>query len=470
MLNNLFYLLENDDRAVAVVCGDKIISYKQLGRKIAGVLKYFQSSGVGQGDRILVNLPNGLDFLLCYMASIWGGYVVVPVNQSLPQEDKDYIMSVSRPVLVVDSALEYTEADLPKAKVSSGVFMISFTSGTTSKPKSVGHTLDNMVANVVAFNNLTGIGNNTVMLHVLPMGYMAGFLNTILSPFVAGGTVVIAPQFSALSALNFWEPAIANNCNAVWLTPTMCSFLERMLRDESVAEWTAENMKLVFVGTAPLPYPVRNSFERKFGVACLESYGMTEILLTSVNIPGKIAEKGSAGVALAGVEFNILDENGGKVAAGQEGNLYIKTDYMLAGTLADNGEIIEEKSSGDLATGDCAKLDSKGNLYITGRAKDLIIHGGTNISAKSIEDVLIEHENISEVAVVGRKHDFWGEEVVACIVFSNKNTGGVSEHELQRFCSERLNPDSVPTAYCFFDSLPKSSIGKVMKNALQEMI
>ena len=449
---------------------EQSITGKALYTKALEVAAFFEGEGVSPGDCVAVSLPNSMAFIFCYFACMLRGITIIPINPELPSHDIDYILALTKPKLVIkhEDELQYLQ-EVKETKLSlpgSTMLGIFFTSGTTSRPKGVCHSTENMFANAVAFNALVGLDSTTVMLHVMPMGYMAGFLNTILSPILAGGSVVLAPQFNASRAINFWTSAQTNNINAVWLTPTMVALLARLNRDENAAKWVHQNVRHVFVGTAPLPAATKTAFERVFNVRCLESYGMTEVMLVSSNTGMDEKHSASVGKLLPGVTLKAVNLKGEELPPGEEGSLYIKTPFALLGYFdCEAGVRLSALDGGWLATGDVGYLDEEQHLFITGRIKDLIIHGGTNVSPRAVEEVLLQYEEVEDAVVVGKPHSFWGEEVVAFLIVRNKNS--YDEMAIKRHCLGRLQADAIPTEYRVVDSFPRTSTGKIQNNKLK---
>jgi long-chain acyl-CoA synthetase len=326
-----------------------------------------------------------------------------------------------------------------------------------------------MLANAVKFNQLVGIDRNTRMMHIMPMGYMAGFLNTIFSPLMAGGTIVVAPQFNAKEAINFWQPAIESNVNALWLTPTMAALLARLNRNATTSQWTKNNLRHVFVGTAPFPKATKESFESTFGIPTLESYGMTEILIVASNHSEGVQKQGSVGHLLEDIEIQARDKQGNPLPKGEVGELFVKTPFALKGYLQpETGQINSPVADGWFATGDYGYLDADNDLFITGRIKDLIIHGGTNVSPTAVENLLMKHPDIQEAVVLGKPHAFWGEEVVAFVIM--KAGKSFIQESINEYCKNNLEFDGVPTTYKIVSDFPRSSTGKVKKHILKEVL
>jgi len=452
----------------AFVIDGEPVSYQSF---LAGVHKYilfFEQQGLKPQDRIIAELPNSLELLTCYFCCVFRDWVIVPVAQDLSDAQKAYYRETA------DAALDIVSVDqlpslneenkgleIPDLKrTDKDVFGIFFTSGTTSNPKGVCHLLERMIGNVQAFNQDQGLDHTTRMMHVMPMTYMAGFLNTVLSPLAAGGCVIIAPQFNAQTALHFWKPAIQGEANTVWMSPSMAALVAQMSRDAEVQEWVRDNMQHVFVGTAPYPASVRERFEAQFGVVSQESYGMSEVLLVACESKDSGRPEGSVGRLLSGIVMHNAPHEDETMA-----ELLIQSSYIMAGywspetKSADTGMV-----ESDFPTGDVGYLDENGHLFITGRKKDLIIKGGMNLSPRAIEDVIAAHPAILDVAVVGEPHQFWGEDVVAFVRLADEQDASVNK--IEEFAAEKLSKDQRPGRIIVVEDMPKSNTGKIQKHKL----
>lgn len=459
---------------IAFIDGNKEITYQTLISQSINLAKRFKSQGLSSGDRIAVKLLNGIEFVYCYFACMLGGFTIIPINISLPDKDINYIVEVVKPKLLIENLEQLkTENELifeQEIKLNfDNVFSIFFTSGTTSLPKGVCHTLGSMISNVLVFNELVGLTESTVTMHVLPMAYMAGFLNTILSPILAGGTVIIAPQFNAQQAIKFWQLAIENDVNTIWLTPTMVALLAKLNRDKSITEWTEKKLTNVFVGTAPLPKAVKQNFEQTFKTKCLESYGMTEILITASNSLKKEQKEYSVGLVLNKVQVEIRDKNGNLLPQENAGEVYVKSPFSLEGYIDKSQENTYcALKNGWFATGDYGYIDSDNYLFITGRIKDLIIHGGINVSPRAVEEFILSHPDVEDVSVIGQPHPFWGEVVVAFLIM--KDGKEFKNNSIKEYCQKGLHSDAIPTIFKIVNEFPRSSTGKIQKYLLQEML
>jgi long-chain acyl-CoA synthetase len=301
------------------------------------------------------------------------------------------------------------------------------------------------------------------------MGYMAGFLNTVLCPLLAGGSIVISQKFGAQSGMTFWDLVLKKSTNSIWLTPTMVAYLVRISRNKDIEQKVEGIVQNIFVGTAPLLSNVRKSFEEKFGITCLESYGTSETMLTSSNSFLFDKNVSGTGVLLEGVEIEVRDDAGKVLSKGEEGNIFIKSPYLLKGYLGlQNTSLISPLKSGFFDTGDYGYQDHNNYLFITSRTKDLIIRGGVNISPRYIEDILLKNRMIREVAIIGKAHPFWGEEIVAFVVL--EDSANFDMESIIEYCKENITNDSIPTIIKVVNELPYSSTGKVQKNKLKDLV
>jgi len=495
---------------------DRTFTYADTYRLGTGLAVELQARGIRRGDRVAIILHNSGEFALLYFACLYAGAVAVPVNPELHQREIDYVLAHSGAKLLVYSSAtsgffdgpalarngirlwklipcdEPRRADGDDADTWSlstirspqtdgwrpfggasadDLFSITFTSGTTSLPKGVSHRIGSLLENAAAFNYELEFDSTCRFLHILQMGYMAGFLNTLLCPFMAEATVVLASPFGPKSMLNFWEPVIRYGADTLWLSPTMLAGLLRMDRDPAGREYSQKHLKTVCVGTAPLPLKTKKEFQAKYGIEVFESYGLSELLLVSGNSRRFPRLDNSVGRVLPLVDAQVVDEGGKLADSGQEGEILIKTPYVMAGYL--NYQTLQPDSTTPgswFSTGDVGYLNKEGDLFVTARKKDLIIRGGVNVSPRLVEDVLLEHDAVAQVAVIGLPHDFYGEEVVAAIDLKPGCLLASERGSLIAFCKERLSPHCVPTRFVEVEQFPVSSNGKVQKNRLKEQL
>lgn len=455
----------------ALVSDEIELTYGELYSRALGLCDWMITQGCSKGDTVVLRLPNSWLFAVSYLACILGRFRFVPVNPDLSMQDQSYIIQRVSPRLIVEDVVllgdicpimaEGPEFDYPEGVVAA----IFFTSGTTGRPKGVCHTLEALTQNVISFNQSMGLDCKARLYHVLPMAYMAGFLNTLWSPWLAGGTVLIGPRFRPADALHFWQRFSSWKGNVIWLTPTLAAMLVRMNRDPDLARKVGADLQQVFCGTAPLPLAVRQSFLEMFGCPLQESYGMSEVLLVSAQTRAESMTNYHVGRPLQEILISLRPTD-----QCEKSEVIIYTPYALKGYLLENGEDSPLLEDGGMPSGDLGQMRD-GVLVITGRIKDLIIRGGLNVSPVMVENVLFREPGVQEVAVVGIPHNFWGEQIVACIVAKRGVDVGVLQASLQQRCANELGEGMRPDRYVWRDTLPMVSTGKIQKNLLvQELV
>lgn len=468
----------------------KTLSYAQTLALAASGAEMLTSLGLRRGDRFGIDLANSETFVILYLAALLGGFTIVPLNNALAKKDYTFILEKSCLTLLLTDKPP-VEAPLPCRVIHiqdevalqpgdnlaawrllqdidpDALFSIHFTSGTTSLPKGVPHRVGGLLGNAEAFTLFFGIGAEQRFLHIMPMSYMAGFLNNLLCPLMSGGSVVLATQFNAASALNFWGPVGRHGVNVIWMSPTMLASLIRLDRDETGVRYCQKVAPRIFSATAPLPMKIRQDFEAKYHTTVIESYGLSELLLLSANLGAAGTKDYSVGPLLPAARIEIRAEDGAPLPHASEGAIWVNTPYRSQGYLDYDTGKARTESPDWFDTGDIGHLDEDGYLFVTGRCKDLIIRGGFNISPRTIEELLAHHEGVRDVAVIGVQHDFYGEEIVAVIVPVSDQILPTLEDDLRRRCREQLGAAFVPDRFVIRESLPVSSTGKIQKTSLR---
>lgn len=454
------------DNLLLVTADGRSLTYGQALSNAMRLAAGWSEMGVQKGDSIALVMSNDIGFPCCYLACMIAGLIAVPINLELGKEAINFILNLARPKVVIEAVplIDYTctpssEFSFPTDPNACGA--IFFTSGTTGTPKGVCHSWSALVNNVASFNASMKIDASTRMYHVLPMAYMAGFLNTMLSPMVAGGAIVIGRRLTPETALDFWTLPVRERVNAIWMTPSIAAALARLVRDRMKAREAATGIGTILCGTAPLHPTVRQKFYELFGVPLQESYGTSELLLVSAQTRAR-AELMVADVGQPLSELTLTfrrDQDG-------RDELVIRSPFAALSYLSENGLAAISESDGFVPTGDVGKLED-GFLHITGRIKDLIIRGGVNISPRAVENVLGDLPGVEDVAVVGIPHEFWGEELVACVQASAEVDPVALEAAIRRRCRERLARSYQPDRVAILPTFPRAVTGKVQKGILQ---
>jgi long-chain acyl-CoA synthetase len=483
------------------------ITYREFHRQACALAAELRRQGLRKGDRVGVMLPNCCELAVLYFACMYLGAVIVPVNPAISKSETQFILASCKPALVVASSsharsihefhpkvialqtaaeatssangsnqikiddLDEPENFLPLETASADdLVVIMYTSGTSAKPKGLAHKLGCMFRNALAFAGVQGIDENSRFYLTLSMAYMGGFYNLLVLPFLCGASVVVDHVFDARSSLRFWEKARNNRVNTLWMAPTVLSILLRMDRGRAGEEFCRSSVRHVFVGFAPLSLKVKDKFESRYGVRLIENYGLSETLFVTARSESTLAGHGYVGEALPGIALRIVNDQGEHLAPGMDGEVQILTPDLMAGYLDPDGRLSETNSSAWFATGDVGRLDRETSLLITGRKKDIIIRGGVNISPAAIEEVLMQVDCISEVAVVSIPHDLYGEDIVAVLKLESGVEVDSALESVAAHAKRNLAQHQQPARYMAIDELPRTTSGKVQKARIRELV
>jgi long-chain acyl-CoA synthetase len=492
------------------VAGGRTWTYAEFDLAARSLASRMSRLGARRGDRVAVLLDNCPEFAVLYFACLRLGASAAPILPSWSRGDVDYLATHLDASLIVlsertrgaisTSAFESFQRRLwiegrrdgrdertrwslddplgAEAADDSGLedaaaddyWTITFTSGTTSRPKGVVHRIGSLFGAASAFARAMGYDDATRLYHVSPMAYMAGFLNTLLCPFVVGGCVVLDRPFDAKMAIDFWCEPMRRQANRLSLTPTMMATILRLDRGDLGPTYASARVKSVSVCTAPLPAELKREFEERYGVEALETYGLSETLFVSTNRPGA-AREGCVGPPIDSVEVEVRGEDGTRLPRGQAGEIFVRTPHATAGYFDPSTHGPDASTAPEwFPTGDLGALDSSGALHVTGRKKDLIVRGGVNVSPRAVEEAIRRHPGVRDVAVVGVPHELYGEEIAAVVELNSGWDWETIRDSLARHGRELLSESCRPGVYYETPSLPRSATGKVQKNSLRSML
>ena len=474
------------------------IETREIANQFAGGLR---NRGIKKGDRVMVILPNCPEVVFSYQGINRAGAIIVPVMFTLHPKEIHYIIANSGVKAIITSspiigkvraalkdiqnppllitvdhqdeksdalsfyellATEYQEDINPSINPSENdKAVILYTSGTTGSPKGVELTHKNLSSNAEnsAKHNESERGTT---LGVLPLAHVYGLTVTNIC-MLLGGSIVIFPNFDVKEIFAAIEKYKVKSFSAV---PTM---IHAMLSYPDSDQYDTSSLENVSSGSAPLPVVLLNAFQEKFKAKILEGYGLSEAapIVTAHNKNIEI-KPGSVGVPIPGVEIRIVDETGHELPVGEVGELIVRGDNVTPGYFNNPVETRKILKDSWLYTGDMAKVDEEGYLYIVDRKKDLIIRGGFNLYPRDVEEVLNRHSAVLEVSVVGIPDERMGEEMVACVV--KKPDDEVTEQELILYCQEHLAKNKTPRHVMFMDFLPRNGVGKILKTHLRQKV
>ncbi|MFJ6410094.1 long-chain fatty acid--CoA ligase [Streptomyces hydrogenans] len=472
---------------IAVVEGASRFTYRELWDAALRCAAGLREAGVKPGDRVAVLLPNTTEFLRVYYGALAAGATVVPVHALLVADEVRFVLEHSGSVALVSGGPLWAVADeaaraagvrafqgAPSASDPlvaaepadpSGTAVILYTSGTTGRPKGARLTHLNIVMNAaVTSQDLLGLGEGDVVLGCLPLFHSYGQTCAMNGTLRQGATLVLMPRFSGPAALE----VLADEGVTVFMgVPTM---YHALVEAAAASERRPEALRAAVSGGAALPVAVLERFEETFSTQILEGYGLTETSpVATFNQPHLGRRPGTVGHPVWGVEVGVADAAlDGEIRLlpdGEIGEVVVRGHNIFAGYLDDPEATAAAIVDGWFRTGDLGARDEDGFLRIVDRKKDLVIRGGFNIYPREVEEVLVRHPSVSEVAVIGVPDEVKGEEVCAVVV-RREGSAPLTEDELVDWARERLGRHKYPRLVRFVDTLPLGPTGKVLKRAL----
>ncbi len=497
---------------IAIVAGTQRVGYRELHERIRRIAHGFHGLGVREGDRIVLVLPNCVEFVVAEYAAFMLGAVVVTVNPRLSADEVAHIVGDAAPALlvyrddtraIVDGAakdrvshehaaarrvvvgvasvdeldlasLERAGADrlrqgvtLPTLDVGHDDALIMYTSGTTGRPKGALITHANMIIqNLLLQGQAWQIHGDDRFLAMTPLAHRAGCAR-LYNALGLGGTLVLMDKFDVEQALNLIE---AEQITVTGLVPTVIRMMLPKLRERPQR---CASLRRVIVSTEAFPVELKRELLELLPDAQIHSvFGSTEVLATNLGHAEQFTHPASVGRPLPGVEVRLVDDAHHDVAAGEVGELIVRSGEpgrwaTMRGYFNRPQDTAATIRDGWVYTGDLARADAEGYLYIVDRKKDMVISGGYNIYSKEVEQVLMGHPAVADAAVIGVPDPVFGEAVAAYVQLRN-GASLVSADELIDHCRAALASYKKPKHVRLVSALPRNSTGKVLKNVLRE--
>lgn len=466
-------------------------TYADLDRRTNQLAGALAARGIGKGDRVALLAPNCAEYFELQFACGRLGAIMLPLNWRLTVPELEYILGDSTPKLLIhDRSFADQAAKLSKSRLQinhdggdcdygsalaaappappavplghDDIGMVMYTSGTTGHPKGAIITHGMVFWNCVNLGIPALISPQTVQLVVLPLFHTGG-LNCYANPVLhAGGTILIMRTFDPGLALDYIsDPALG--ITHFFGVPAPYQFMMQHPKFQS-ADLT--RLKIAGVGGAPCALAILEGWTAR-GVPLVQGWGMTETSPagTMLDAADAVRKVGSAGKAMMHTAIRIIDDGGQDVAPGGIGELLIKGPNITPGYWNKPEATASAFTDGWLHTGDAARMDDEGFVYIVDRWKDMYISGGENVYPAEVENVLFQLPQVADAAIIGVPNERWGEVGMAVIVRKTGQT--IEEGDVIRHCLGRLAKFKVPQSVTFVDVLPRNATGKVLKRELR---
>ncbi|MPY80168.1 MAG: AMP-binding protein [Actinophytocola sp.] len=481
---------------VALVVGEREISYRQLAELIEQTAGALAGRGIGYGDRVAVLAKNSLEYVQLYFATAALGTILVPLNFWHRTSEHAHTLTDSEPALLLveaqyDKVIEPAAQGIPVLRIpgpendradwdrflDGGVtvpevavnendpHMILYTSGTTGRPKGAMLSHRRTVDDAFAMATTLRAHDRDVFMNYFPPFHVGNWDH--MKPFLlVGAKVILLREFDVDTVL----PLLARHRVSVILgVPTM---LHALITHTDFADTDTSSVRLLYYGAYD-PSGIMDRTADAFGaregrIQMAHTYGLTEAgPFVTWCPPADVFQRwGSIGRAMPGVDLALLDDNGNEVPRGEPGEICVRGPRMI-GYWRNEEASREALAGGWLHTGDVAVADADGFLTIVDRKKDVIRSGGQNVWSKEVEDCLAQHPSVAEAAVIGLPDSVYEEQVVAIIVPSGQPEPQLAE-ELTTFVRTNLAGYNTPKSVHFVAEFPRTAVGKIQKHVLRE--
>jgi long-chain acyl-CoA synthetase len=483
----------------ALICDDSTVTYRELQRQVLSLAYNLQKLGIQKGDRVALLFPNCNEMAVAYFACAVLGAIAVPLNNRLTGKDLTYILSDCGARMIVvgfqffevfqtireglrslkdviyagperkpgaiyfGDLLDAAEPPQEAALTPEDVAVIMYTSGTTGLPKGAMMTHRNVFTNARNCGAALAYRENDITLIVVPLFHVTGLNSQLVAFLYVGGTCVILKAYKTAEMIRAVE---RQRITVLFNVPTMYVL---MLINETLQDTDVSSVRMAAYGGAPMDRETIVALKERLGLDLYNAYGLTESSSLTTVLPAcdAVRKAPSVGLPVSGVRLKIIAADGKETAAGEAGELLIRGPNIVQGYFNKPEATQKAVIDGWLHTGDVARIDDEGYVFIVDRMKDMIVRGGENIYSIEVESVLNSHPQVLESAVVPEPHHIFGEVVKAFVVLRPETQA--TPEEIIEFCRRNIADYKVPANVVFLSELPRNPGGKVVKNKLKEV-
>ncbi len=492
---------------LAIAYGPKELTYAEFNARTNRLANGLNRLGVQQGDNVAVLMYNCPEMLESMFACFKAGFGTIPINFRLHPREFAFIINHSEARAVIISS-EFNEAlidirdDIPQGScvisvsearepflnyetmlsaesdqfedaevASDDVAWLFYTSGTTGQPKGAMLTHRNLLGMTMNFyaDMCPGFGPNDVALHAAPLSHGSGCYALPNIGKAAANVILETTSFDPEQVLKAIEAYRVTN---MFAAPTMIKLL---IDSPAIDQYDHSSLKALNYGGAPMLVEDLMQAMEKLGPCLVQLYGQAESPMTITYLshddhaldgnPDQMKRLASAGIPRTNVEVKIVDSNDDELPPGEMGEIVTRSDLVMRGYWRDPEATAETLRNGWLHTGDMGYIDESGYLFLLDRSKDLIISGGENVYPREIEEVIVQHPAVREVAVIGVPDPVWGESIKAVVSLAPDSE--LTEMELIDFCTSHIARYKRPKSIDFVGQLPKNNYGKILKRELR---
>lgn len=470
------------------------LEMREQAERVAGVL---QNMGIGKGDKVAIMSQNTPTFVFSFYGILKAGGTVVPINHKLAAPEVDYIVNHSESkIFFFDGSLAEVARKIPSGvkKITidspadgfeqldnfvaqapsfrpvsisdSDIAEILYTSGTTGKPKGCLHSHRGVVMAGITGAMAMKLDEHDRMLMAMPIWHSSPLNNWFMGIQYVGGVTVMIREYHPL---HFLQAVQQEKCTVYFGAPI--SYILPIQMIPQFKDFDLSSMRCWIYGGGPMAADTaRMVLEAYRSDNFYQVYGMTEAGPTGTTLfpRDQVSKAGSIGnKALPGADLQLVRTDGKKAAPGDIGEIWLQADSMMQGYYK-NPEATKAAFDGQwYKTGDLARIDEEGYLYIVDRLKDMIVTGGENVYSKEVEDAISGLPGVMEAAVIGKQHPDWGE-TVACFVVPKKGES-LDPEDLKKALSDKLAKYKIPREFNIVEELPHTASGKVMKYTLRDV-
>lgn len=481
-----------------IIFQDVTFTNRQMIHHANGLANGLKDLGVRKGDNVVVMLPNCPEVLISYQGILRCGAVIVPLIPLMNENELAHVLGNCEPtamittrdifeknapmlrtinplktIILVDDNTpagtfsfwsligNHSETAALPAIAEEDLAVILYTAGTTSTPKGVMLTHKNLYSNAVNASRAHGTRATDTTLVALPLSHSFG-ITSMNKAYTYGNLHILMRKFQVEEAFKLIEKY------KVTSFPGVPAMFIAMLNSPDAVRYDLSFLKSCLSGAAPFPVTNLLAFQKRFNCTVFEAYGLSEASpAVSTNYHNRPTKPGSIGQPIPEVEVRIVDDQDQDVPVGEVGELLVKGPNVSSGYYKLPEETAQTFKNGWLHTGDMAKMDTEGYLYIVERKKDLIIRGGFNIYPRDIEEILYQHPAVQDAVAIGVPSPVMGEEIKVYVV--TKEGMSVSTEEILQYCQGHLAKYKWPKFIEFMKSLPRNPMGKILRRELRKL-